>query len=281
VVEKGFAWGPVRFVQCATCGSMVQSPQITTDSLAAWYDSREYQTARDGKEGAYLDYLTEEKQRQREAVARFERDLAPRLSTPARVLEVGCATGSLLAVIRNAGHEVQGIELSATFAESARQLNDLDILVTDFAQYQNEPACFDLIIMLGTLSNLPEFARDLALVRKLLAAGGLFYFNVPVVSSLMAKLYGSSYWMYAPSVSNFLSLEGMNRALANAGLRVVKQRTDRQRPTIGKLLGHGKLHRLFPWFRRMGLSQRQFPTSLPIPGVVVVWATTEESSWSN
>jgi predicted TPR repeat methyltransferase len=153
-------------------------------------------------------------------------------------------------------------------------------LETDFAHYQNEPGCFDLIIMLGTISNLPNLDKHLALVRKFLAKGGLFYFNAPVFPSLAAKLYGPNYWMYAPSVSNFMSIEGMNQALADAGLRVIKQRTDRQRPTLGKLLGHLKLHRFFPMFKRLGLSQSQLPLSLPIPGVIVVWATPEESSSS-
>jgi hypothetical protein len=128
VIEKRFAWGPVRFVRCAACGTRVQAPRIATASVAAWYDSERYQQARGADEGPYLDYLAEEPGRHVEARERYRRDLRALLPARGRVLEVGCATGSLLACLRDAGHEVIGIELSASFAASAKRLNDLDLL---------------------------------------------------------------------------------------------------------------------------------------------------------
>jgi len=95
-VCKEFAWGTVRFSRCVICGSLVQAPRVTTASVAAWYDSAHYQAARSRDEGPYLDYLAEEGARQQEARGRVARDLAGLLPARGRVLEIGCATGSLL-----------------------------------------------------------------------------------------------------------------------------------------------------------------------------------------
>lgn len=267
VVEKHFAWGAVRFVACANCGTLVQSPRIATASVAAWYDSEQYQQARSGEEGPYLDYLAEEAGRRLEARARYQRDLLALLPRRGRVLEVGCATGSLLAVLRDAGHEVVGVELSSSFAGHAKRLNDLDVEVVDFAAYAGEEASFDLVLMLGTVSNLAAPVEQFAHARRLLRPGGTFYCNLPVADAWPARLYGAHYWMFAPSVCNFMTTAGVRAALGRAGFATVESTTDVQRPTLAKLAGHLKLHRLYPVLRRAGLAQGQLPFSLPVPGV--------------
>lgn len=275
VVEKRFAWGPVRFVTCAACGTRVQSPRIATASVAAWYDSERYQQARGADEGPYLDYLAEEPGRQAEARARLQRDLRTLLPARGRVLEVGCATGSLLAVLRDAGHEVVGIELSASFAASARRLNGLELRVMDFEALAEEPAGFDLVLMLGTVSNLAAPVAHFAKVRRLLRPGGTFYCNLPVADAWPARLYGERYWMYAPSVCNFMTEAGMRAALTRAGFGVIEVATDVQRPTFAKLAGHLRLRGLYPWLARHGLAGRQLPCSLPVPGIKVIRARGE------
>ncbi|KGF71699.1 hypothetical protein DO97_16115 [Neosynechococcus sphagnicola sy1] len=131
-VIKSLRWGQVQFVECRRCRTMVQSPQISTEALAQWYDSADYQAAGADKEGAYLDYLADEPQRQLEAQARYHRDLAKILVPGSQILEVGCATGSLLAAMKAAGHQVLGIDLSAQFAQQARALNQVEVIVSEF-----------------------------------------------------------------------------------------------------------------------------------------------------
>lgn len=271
-IEKRFTWGAVRFVQCQQCSSWIQSPQITVESLAAWYDSEDYQAAGADKEGAYLDYASEESQRRHEAQARYDRDLASILSPGSTVLEVGCASGSLLSVLRDAGHEVFGIDLSVRFAEQARALYQIPVEAGDFLSYHGKGQRFDLIMMLGTVSNLQHLDVHLEHAARLLKPAGHLYFNIPVADAVISRLYGTKYWMFAPSVSNFLTRAGMAQALVQAGFRVVKSRRDRQRPTLSKLLGHARLQRLYPTVRKLGMGQWTTPFSIPIPGVMVTWA---------
>lgn len=271
-IEKKFAWGSVFFGECSQCGTKLQSPQITSESLAAWYDSQEYQSSTGAGQGPYFDYLAEEGQRQVEALVRYRRDLVWAVAPGARVLEVGCSTGSLLKILRDEGHEVEGVELSASFAVSARELNGLEVHIADLAEYDHEVKSLDLVIMLGTFSNISNLPRQLARVHSWLKDDGLLYFNVPSNSSVAARLYGASYWMYAPSVVNFLSMNGVEQVLDGAGFEIEKCRLDRQQPTVARLLSHLSLHHLYPLASKLGFARLQVPVSLPIPGVSVFWA---------
>ncbi len=272
VIERTFAWGNVRFVNCQLCFSWIQSPQISVESLTSWYDSEDYQSAGANKDGAYLDYGSEEQQRREEARGRFCRDLATILSPGSRVLEVGCASGSLLSVIGDAGHEVYGIDLSVKFAEQARSLYGIPVEGGDFLAYQGMGEPFDLIMMLGTVSNLQDAEKHLAHASRLLKPDGWLYFNMPVANSLIARLYGKNYWMFAPSVTNFFTQQGIRAALDRAGFRIVKVRHDRQMPTVSKLLGHARLQWVYPLAMRLGVTRLTAPFSLPIPGIIAVWA---------
>ncbi|MGR8919344.1 MAG: class I SAM-dependent methyltransferase [Gammaproteobacteria bacterium] len=266
-VSKTYAWGKVHFRRCPECGSFVQSPRITVSSIAAWYDSESYQNSTANDEGPYVDYIAQEQQRRIEAESRYQRELKALLPSRADVVEVGCATGSLLAVMRDAGHRVTGVELSRSFATSARELNGLDLAVGDFRDFESADASFDLVLMLGTISNLPALGDQLRQVRRLLRSTGAFYFNLPVADSLPARLYGKRYWMFAPSVCSFMTRAGIRAALARAGLAVVGMRRDRQRPTLAKLAGHAGAKGLNRPLTSSGLGAVQLPIPIIVPGV--------------
>lgn len=268
------AWGALTFAQCPACGSWCQAPQITAASLASWYDSDEYQGSAHHAGSVYANYAADEVCRRREAKARYARDLRPWLvpNRPARILEIGCASGSLLAELQQAGHEVTGVDLSPRFAELARR-QGINLMVGDFLTVSLPSAHFDLILMFGTASNLPDLPRALERIRSLMAPGGLLIFNFPAADSLIARLYGASFWMFAPSVSTFATRLGMTAALARVGLEMVETRVDRQMPSLSKMLVHSKVGRLLPFLHRSPEAGRGWmsPVRLPIPGVRIAW----------
>jgi len=275
-VKKDTAWGEVGFMRCRRCGSWAQSPQIDTQSLAGWYDSREYVSARDEGEGVYLNYLDEEKQRKAEAASRYRVDIAPFLPAGANVLEIGCATASLLAVIRDEGHRITGIDLSGQFTRMARELNGIDVIVDDFLNYSGQSREFDMIIMLGTVSNLQDLTASLDKAKRMLKPGGRIFLNFPAADSLVARLYGKRFWMFTPSVSAFMTKPGCAMALAASGFDIEKMKMDWQSPSLSKLLGHARLGFLFPLLQRLGLDKSGFSFSIPIPVVYNVMAVKKE-----
>jgi SAM-dependent methyltransferase len=271
-IERPTRFGVVSFRCCAGCGSWIQSPRLTAGALADWYDSSEYQGGK-GRVGiGYADYERDEPHRKREARARYRRDLAGLLRPGSHVFEIGCASGSLMAELAQHGHSVMGCDLSERFAEMARRVYGLDVAVADWLEAPVADASLDAVLMLGTISNLGELDRSLAAVRRKLKPGGFLFFNFPAADSVVARVYGRAFWMFTPSVMQFMSRAGVSKALASAGFSVTQQRIDLQSPSIAKLLGHARLRVLTPLLRASGLLDRALPVAAPIPGVYKVWA---------
>lgn len=258
-------------MRCTLCGSYSQSPQITTESLSKWYDSDEYQGGGGHAGSAYVNYEQDEQARVHEARGRFRKYIAPFLPPSANVLEIGCATGSLLSVVREHGHKTVGIDLSRRFAEAARRIHDLKVIAGDFMTLELEPESFDAIILLGTASNMQDLQSALSRIGSLLKQNGFVLFNFPHADSLIARAYGLRYWMYAPSVSNFMTVSGCLKMLEQANFTTASISTDTQQPSLGKLLHHSKLDRFIP--RRLeNWANAPIPFAVPIPAVTLIRA---------
>jgi len=266
-VVKGYPPGEVSFVRCESCGSWCQSPRITAQSLARWFESPAYFGKRGAPGAAYADYFADEPQRLREAEYRWRRMLRRVAPPGSKVLEIGCATGSLLRVLRDHGCEVTGIDLSRKFADFARSEYALEVVQGEFLVCDLGARRFDLIVLLGTFCNLPRLDESLAKMRALLSRQGALVFNFPDAAHWIARAYGCRHWMFAPSVDVFPTRQGCESALRNAGLRLRSMRTDRQRPTLRKLLKHARMEPLLATAARLGMEHLTLPLDLPVPGV--------------
>lgn len=133
--------------------------QFTEDRLAALYDRFYPPTQRDD----FAFYL--------------------RLMLPARaVLDVGCGTGALLHLAREAGHagRLVGLDPGAGMLNQARRQTDAEWVHGDLASARWDRA-FDLVVMTGHA--FQEFVEDdeirvaLAAIRSALVDGGRFAFE--------------------------------------------------------------------------------------------------------
>ncbi len=268
-MEKDFARGPIRFVCCDACHTWNQSPCLTKDSVTAWFDSDDYQQAGANKDGPYLDYASGEEARFLEARARYRRDLRRWLKPGSHVLEVGCATASQLAALKEDGHQVLGIDLSERFAEQARKLYGIEVKAGDFLEFDLPDGTLDAVLMLGTIGNLQDLRRQIQRVHGKLKAGGIFYFNFPAADSWVAKFYGERHWVFAPSAAAFLSTAGCREVLQQLGFEIIRIDNDRQKPTLSKFLGLSGLRQLYPLAKKLRVASWSPPIALPIPGVKV------------
>jgi SAM-dependent methyltransferase len=240
-------------------------------SLSAWYDSPEYQGGNGGAGAGYHDYFNDEENRLVEAEARVSRDIAPLLPTHGgRILEVGCATGSVLKVLSDRGHDVVGVDIASSFVAFGKERHGLDLRHADFLDVPFEPESFDVILLLGTLSNLPNAMAPLGRIHEILKPGGHLFANFPAADSLPARLYGERFWMFTPSISTFYSRAGAHQTLARCGFHDIALRTDRQRPSLGKLLHHAGMSGAIPWVERLLGAGARLPAALPLPGIIAL-----------
>ena len=100
----------------------------------------------------------------------------------ARVLDVGCSTGYLAALLVARGHEVVGVELDAEAAAAARRRGGFDVIAgsaSDAATLAEVDGAFDAILCGDVLEHLaaPEIA--LSLLRERIAPGGVLVASLP------------------------------------------------------------------------------------------------------
>ena len=276
-VTRPFAWGEVTFLRCPGCGSWCQSPVVTGASLAEWFDSDDYQGSAGASGAAYVNYLADEENRRVEARGRYVHDLARLLPPRAAVLEVGCATGSLLAVLRDHGHEVRGLDLSRRFAETARSLYGLDVMLGDVMHTDQPAGPFDAVITMGTVGNFRSVEAVFRNFRRRLKPGGTLIFNFPDADSAWVRyVYRGRFWMFTPSVASFMTKRGCLSALAHAGFDAPRVSGDHQRPSLKKLLHHGRMDGLMSLVSALGMENSRLPFPIPVPTVRLVVARARQ-----
>ena len=140
-----------------------------------------------------------------------------------------------------------------------------------FQIHHQKRIVFDTVIMLGTASNIQNFSATVAKIHDILKPTGFIFFNFPNAASLIAKIYGGKFWMFTPSILNFMTQRGCRINLTTNGFVNIDFRTDWQRPSISKLVHHSKIDRAVPFLKYFDLN-KSLPFSIMIPGIKNVTA---------
>jgi SAM-dependent methyltransferase len=155
--------------------------------------------------------------------------------TPRRAFDVGCGSGHFLALLRNAGWEASGVEVSPGLASYARESLGLDVQQGEFLGADLPIGHFDLVTMFHIVEH---FIDPITAVRKsfeLLAPGGVLFVETPNWESIGARLRGSRWAHYIPPEHLiYLGPRSMKRLGAFCGLSMVMCRTTTP-PVLGSL----------------------------------------------
>src|SRR5688500_15146838 len=123
------AWRPGRepsdfqLRRCTRCGLVITVPVLSGEQIGAYYPDSYY------GQGTRFNPLFEA------MVKGFRGGRARaicRLAPPGRALDIGCGRGLTLAHLRDAGWEVEGVELSPAAAEFARDVLKLNVRTGGF-----------------------------------------------------------------------------------------------------------------------------------------------------
>jgi len=141
-------------------------------------------------------------------------------SDEARVLDVGCATGGLLAALRNKGYaHVVGLDPSPQCAASAQGLYGIRVVtgaISEIAELMAAEQPFDCVILSGVLEHIRDVGPTLARMRALLSAHGLIFIEVPDATEF-------SHWPDAPFQQfstehiNFFSATSLTNLMQRSG----------------------------------------------------------------
>jgi SAM-dependent methyltransferase len=128
--------------------------------------------------------------------------LAPQLRPEYRIVDVGCATGGLLAELQRRGfHHLLGLDPSPGCAEAARRLYGIDVRTMTIHELTALEERFDVAVLTGVFEHLPELDESITSLVKILKPGGFLFIGVPDATSYHE-------WFSAPY--QFLSMEHVN-----------------------------------------------------------------------
>ncbi|QKE85501.1 bifunctional glycosyltransferase/class I SAM-dependent methyltransferase [Arthrobacter sp. NEB 688] len=181
------AFAPAGYVRCTACGFLFQAHRASAEDEARMYDG-EYFEGYDQRTGGrrtegHYDVATA--QRQSEARVRVE-FLRGTVSPPARLLEVGAASGYFVAAAAAAGFDAQGVEPSTEQAEGATA-RGIPVRSGTLADIAAGGDTFDVLCAWHVLEHLPEPRAALEQMRGLLRPGGVLALELPNIGSVAAQ----------------------------------------------------------------------------------------------
>lgn len=173
-------------VRCRRCGLQYLNPRPAPETLGRYYPADYAPFNRRGLAARIKARFME-----REIDA-----LWALLAPPARVLDLGCATGDLLQAIRDRGNaDVVGIEPSAQAAAIARD-RGLDVHTGDLQQAHLPDASIDVALLSHVIEHLPSPSDTLAELRRIVRPGGRLVLWLPNGDSLAARVWRDAWIGY-------------------------------------------------------------------------------------
>jgi len=202
-VQRGY---PVH--RCIGCGLEFVAPIPSAAELAAYYDQGY---------AVPLERYAAAGQRNAARIAELERWCPTR----GRLLEVGASYGHSLALARERGWDVVGVELSPTASEHARTHLGLSVFNCDLADAPLAEGGFDAVIMWHVLEHVRNPKNELLQLARLLKPGGMLGLRVPNIESFGARAAGQWWpWMCPPAHLWFFSAATLPRLVSACGFDV-------------------------------------------------------------
>jgi SAM-dependent methyltransferase len=212
-----------RVLTCLDCDLTYVTPRLEPGALVAEVYDESYWTSPAARERGYSDYRADEALYLRTFEKRM-RIVRRHFARPGRVLDVGCAAGYFLRVMRDEGWDVSGLEPSAPIrATAVASLGEERVLEGDLASAHLTPAAFDLVTLWDVLEHTPDPLDTLRRCARLLRPDGKLLIETQNVNSLAARLLGRRWHHYKHAEHLYHFHPGtLGRLLGKAGFAVLE-----------------------------------------------------------
>jgi len=209
-------------VVCRGCGCGYADGIPAQDVFDRYYrDMSKYEYSQRG--GAESDFDTRR-------LALIADIVAPHVPSPdSNILDVGCASGRLLANLRERGFDrVVGLDPSPACAATASRLYGIDVKTMTLGEMAGTGMHFDVVIMVGVLEHLRDLDHSFAHLRILLASEGLLYVEVPDATAF-ADWDNAPYQDFSTEHINFFAPISLDNLMRTHGFtRVFLERNHRE-----------------------------------------------------
>ncbi len=196
-------------VVCAQCGTAYADGIPPREVFDIYYArmSKYEQSQRSG------ELSSTDRERFAETADMLEAYLRP----DSRIVDVGCATGGLLAELQTRGfHRLLGLDPSPACAAVAKRLYGIEVRTMTLHELTALHERFDVVVLTGVFEHLPELDESITSLRKILQPGGLLYIEVPDASSYDQR-FSAPYQFLSIEHVNFFSPASLSNLLARFG----------------------------------------------------------------
>lgn len=140
---------------------------------------------------------------------------------PPLLLDIGCSTGWITSISRDAGFEVLGLEANPHCAKFGMGKYSLNIVEGYIEEFEFEEK-FDAVTMFHLFEHLSNPIYTLKTIKSVINDNGRLLIVVPNVDSLSARLFKENYKWSVPHHLSFFSPSTVKLVLNKTGFSIIK-----------------------------------------------------------
>lgn len=206
--------GKFKIRKCDKCGLLFNSPRITNDELFKLYSNNYY---------FFESYESDEFPRITNLYLRTIALVQSELKEK-NVVEIGSAKGYLLALMKNLGWDVQGVEISteaSDYAQSKLNIPTFTGTIDDYA-IELKMKKFPIALAIDVIEHVPNPIEFLINIDKILLDGGLLIIDTPNGDSKNIEYLGLKWPAFNPFHIYFFSISNIQTLLTRMGYTIEK-----------------------------------------------------------
>ena len=172
------------YAVCKVCGTLVTRADVRPADLAVTKDqdelySKDYWLRRQSEKHGLPSLESRTRTDLPERCVHWLKLLLARRLPPAKVLEIGCAHGGYVALLRWAGYDASGTEMSPFIVQYARETFGVPVSSGTIEQQTIPAGSLDVIVLNDVIEHLPDPVGTLGACARLLKPDGFFIIQTP------------------------------------------------------------------------------------------------------
>lgn len=199
-----------QIVKCLDCNLLYCSPRDNDKKLVE----------------RYSDFVDPDYENERAARSmtheRIFRKIKNLHKSSGKLLDIGCATGTLLEIAHRHKWESIGIEPSKWASRIGKEKYGLDIIQGTLETVKLKEKSFDAVSCLDVIEHVSSPRKLLTDVCKVLKKDGILCLVTPDIGSLTSKLMGENWWHIRPDHIYYFTEETLSLLLLSLGYKIEK-----------------------------------------------------------
>jgi SAM-dependent methyltransferase len=201
-----------KVVACRACGFVWTNPQPASEALEKYY-SEDYLLEGLNVPSSVEEFLGEE---YKEIWFSKDRDLQLILEQKGhgRLLDIGCASGTLLWLARRHGFAGCGVEVARRSADFVRNVLGFDVFCGELKNAAFAASSFDVVTMFHSLEHVPDPRQVIREIHRILASDGVFIGVVPNFVGWSSQKFGPAWiWLQPENHYSHFTPESLGKLL--------------------------------------------------------------------